>query len=80
MERYDLDIFGVSECRWIGVGRKKISDGFIILFFGKENVYVNGVVFIINRSIEKIFIEWEFVSDRIIRVRFYFKYCKFIIL
>ena len=53
MERCDLDILGVSECRWTGAGRKKTSDGFTILFSGKENAHANGVALIINRSIEK---------------------------
>ena len=39
MERYDLDILVVSECRWTGAGRKKTSDGFTILFSGKENAH-----------------------------------------
>ena len=36
MQRYNLDILGVSECRWTGAGRKTIRDGFTILFSGKE--------------------------------------------
>lgn len=80
MVRYDLDILGVSECRWTGAGRKKTRDGFTILFSGKENAHANGVALILNRSTAKTLIEWEPVSDRIIRARFHSKYCKLTIL
>ena len=80
MTRCDLDILGVSECRWIGSGRKARGDGFTILFSGKENTHTSGVALIISRSTEKTLIEWEPVSDRIIRARFHSKYCKLTIL
>ena len=80
MTRYDLDILGVSECRCIGSGRKARGDGFTILFSGKENTHTSGVALIISRSTEKTLIEWEPVSDRIIRARFHSKYCKLTIL
>ena len=80
MERYDLDIFGVSECRWTGTGRKRTGDGFTILFSGKENTHASGVALIISRSTEKTLIELEPVSDRVIRARFHSKYCKLTIL
>ena len=79
MVRYDLDILGVSECRWTGAGRKKTRDGFTILFSRKENAHANGVAFILNRSKAKTLVEWEPVSDRIIRARFHSKHCKLII-
>jgi len=74
MEIYDLDILGVSECRWTGSGTRRTRDGFTILFSGKENAHANGVALIINRSTAKTLIEWEPVSDRIIRARFHSKY------
>ena len=30
MERYNLDILGVNECRWSGAGRKTTRDSFTI--------------------------------------------------
>ena len=79
--RYDLDILGVSECRWTGAGRKKTRDGFTTFFFsGKENARVNGVALIMNRSTEKTLIEWEPLSNRIIRARYHSKYYKLSIL
>ena len=80
MVRYDLGILGVSKCRWTGAGRKKTRDGFTILFSGKANAYANGVALILNRSTAKTLIEWEPVSDGIIRARFHSKYCKLTIL
>ena len=80
MERFHLDILGVSECRWTGTGRKTTGDGFTILFSGKENTHASGVALIISKSTKKTLIEWEPVSDRIIRARFHSKYCKLAIL
>ena len=36
MDRFKLDILGISECRWTGQGRKKLDNGHTILFSGKE--------------------------------------------
>ena len=45
-------------------------------FPGRENAHANGVALILNRSTAKTLIEWEPVSDRIIRARFQSKHYK----
>ena len=58
MERYKLDIVGVSEFRWTGAGRKMTRGGYTSLFTGKENLHANGVALIISKSTEKTLVEW----------------------
>ena len=36
MERYGLDILGVSEARWNGEGKKKLGGGKLMLYEGRE--------------------------------------------
>ena len=76
MECYDLGILGISECRWTGQGRFKTSDGYTVLYSGNNKNHVHGVAIIIRKTEEKSLIEWEPISERIIRARFNSKYTK----
>ena len=76
MKRYNLDILGVSECRWTGSGRKVNSDGSTILFSGLDDMHSSGVALIINKAKTKSLMEWEPISDRLLRARFDSKHCK----
>lgn len=80
IERYDLDILGISESRWTGMGRKTNGDGFTILFSGKGTTHVNGVALIITRNTEKTLFGYNPVSNRTIIARFHSSYCKLNIL
>ena len=80
MQNYNLDLLCVSECRWTGSGRKVTRDGSIILFSGKDNVHSNGVALIANRHAARSLMEWEPISDRLIRARFASNYCNLTIL
>ena len=80
MQNYNLDLLCVSECRWTGSGRKVTRDGSIILFSGKDNVHSNGVAHIANRHAARSLMEWEPISDRLIRARFASNYSNLTIL
>lgn len=80
MQNYNLDFLCISEWRWTGSGRKVTRDGSIILFSGKDNVHSNGVAFIANRQAARFLMEWEPISDRLIRARFASNYCNLTIL
>ena len=80
MQNYNLDLPCVSECRWTGSGRMVTRDGSIILFSGKENVHSNGVALIANRHAVRSLMEWEPISDRLIRAKFASNYCNLTIL
>ena len=55
-------------------------DGSIILFSGKDNVHSNGVALIARRHAARSLMEWEPISDRLIRARFASNYCNLTIL
>lgn len=38
-EGYKLDILGISECRWTGARRQRITSGQTVLFAGDEKVH-----------------------------------------
>ncbi|XP_078141751.1 uncharacterized protein LOC139917505 [Centroberyx gerrardi] len=80
MKRYRLDILGISECRWTGSGCQTTSDGSVILYSGQEDKHIHGVALIVSKEKAKTLVEWEPVSDRMIRARFNSKHCKLTII
>ncbi len=80
MAIYQLDILGISECRWTGAGKQMASDGSVILYSGHTENHEYGVAIIVSREKAKILIEWESISARLIKVRFNSKHCKLTIL
>ena len=49
MARVNIDILGISELKWTGVGEFN-SDGHYIYCYGQESLRKNGVAFIVNNS------------------------------
>ena len=49
MARVNVDILGISELKWTGMG-KFISDDHFIYYYGQESLRRNGVVLIVNKS------------------------------
>ena len=62
MERYKLDILGISECRWTGSG-KMTSQGHTVLYSGR-NEHTAGVAIIISKKNKKSLLEWNPIDDR----------------
>ena len=73
--RYRLDILGVSECRWTGSGCLVTSDASIILFSGHVDQHIRGVALIVSKEKVNSLLEWEAVSDRMIRAGFSSEHC-----
>ena len=80
MKRYRLDILGVSECRWTGSGRQVCHDGSTILYTGYEDTHIRGVALVISKQKANTLLEWEPISDRIMKARFNSKHCKLTII
>lgn len=78
MQNYNLDLLCV--CRWTGSGRKVTWDGSTTLFSGKDNEHSDGVALIATRQAARSLMEWEPISDRLIRARFSSNYCNLTIL
>lgn len=51
IERYRLDILGISESRWTGAGRQAGADGSTILFSGKNvDHHTEGVALVVRKD------------------------------
>ncbi|XP_055997977.1 uncharacterized protein LOC130047325 [Ostrea edulis] len=80
MQRYGLDILGVSECRWLKSGKMRVNSGHTILYSGHDDKHQSGVAIMISKEKIKTLLEWEPINDRLIRARFNSKYCKLTII
>ena len=77
MNRYDIDILGISECRWTGYGKVKLNTGESVIFSGREdNLHHHGVAIMMSTKAEQALLEWKPISERIIYARFFSKYIK----
>ena len=41
--QYKIDILGISECRWTGAGRTRLTTGETVLHAGEEDVHQRGL-------------------------------------
>ena len=49
MERLNIDILGISELKWMEMGKFN-SDDYYIYYCGQESLRRNGVALIVNKS------------------------------
>ena len=73
MDRYGLDILGLSEVRWTTSGIVTLSSGHTLLYSGPPNEddeHRNGVGILLNKKAKSSLMEWEPINDRIIVARF----------
>ena len=52
MARVNIDILGISELRWTGMGKFKSEDN-CIYYCGQESLRRNGVAIIVNKRVQK---------------------------
>ena len=50
MRRVNIDILGISELRWTGMGEFN-SDNHYIYYYGQESIRRNGVTIIVNKRV-----------------------------
>ena len=50
MARVNIDILGISELRWTGMGEFN-SDNHYIYYYGQESIRRNGVTIIVNKRV-----------------------------
>ena len=66
-----IQIMGISECRWIGAGRMKLSSGETVLYSGRDDdQHMQGVAIMMTPEATKALIDWSPISERIIKARF----------
>lgn len=72
MDRYKLEIVGLSEIRWPGKGEIRTDGDKTLMYSGREEseARASGVGLLISKRAKQCLLEWNPVSDRIITARF----------
>ena len=65
----NIDIFGISELKWTGMGEFN-SDDHYIYYCGQESLIRNGVAVIINKRVQTAVLGCNLKNDRMISVSF----------
>ena len=65
----DVDILGISELKWTGMGEFN-SDDHYIYYCGQESLRRNGVAIMVNRRVRNAVLGCNLKNDRMISVRF----------
>ena len=69
MARVNVDILGISELKWTGMGEFN-SDDHYIYYCGQEVLRRNGVAIIVNKRVQNAVLGYNLKKDRIISVLF----------
>ncbi|XP_062572320.1 craniofacial development protein 2-like [Saccostrea cucullata] len=73
-EGHQLEILGISECRWAGAGKMRLASGQTVICSRDEELHEGGVAIMISQQAMKSLMEWTPVSKRIMTARFYSRY------
>ena len=69
MARVNVDILGISELKWTGMGEFN-SDDHYIYYWGKESLKRNEVAIMVNKRVRNVVLGCNLKNDRMISVRF----------
>ena len=69
MARVNIDILGISELKWTGVGEFN-SDDHYIYYCGQESHRRNGVAIIVNKRVWNAVLGSNLKNDRIVSILF----------
>ena len=69
MARVNVDILGISELKWTGMGEFN-SDDLFIYYCGQESLRRNGVAIIVNKRAQNAVLGCNLKNDRMISVHF----------
>ena len=67
MTRVNVDILGISELRWTGMGEFN-SDDHYIYYCGQESLRSNGVTIMVNKRVDNAVLGCNLKNDRMISV------------
>ena len=65
----NIDILGISELKWIGMGEFN-SDDHYIYYCGQESLRRNGVALIVNKKVQNTVLGCNLKKDRMISLHF----------
>ena len=69
MARVNIDIRGINELRWTGMGEFNSHDHYIY-YCGQESLTRNGVVIVVNKRVQNAVLGCNLKNDRMISVCF----------
>ena len=69
MTRVNIDILGITELKWTGMGEFN-SDDHYIYYCGQESLRRNGVAIMVNKRVCDAVLGCNFKNDRMISVHF----------
>jgi hypothetical protein len=73
-DNYNLDILGISDAKWTGIGKRRLASGHTSIFSGRSHdQHSEGVALLLKR---KALIEWKHFRPRLLKARFHSKYTK----
>ena len=64
----NIDILGISELRWAGMGEFN-SDDHYIYYYRQESLRRNGVAIMVNKRVQNAVLGYNLKNDRMISVR-----------
>ena len=67
MARLNIDILGINELKWTGMGEFN-SDEYYIYYCGQKSLRRNGVALIVNKRVQNAVLGSNFKNDRMISV------------
>ena len=69
MARVNVDILGISELKWTGLGEFN-SDDHYIYYCGQKSLRRNGVAIMVNKRVQNAVLGCNLTNDRMISVHF----------
>ena len=69
MARVKVDILGISELKWTGMGDFNLDDHYIY-YCGQESLRINGVAIMVNKRVQNAVLGCSLKNNRMISVRF----------
>ena len=69
MARVNVDILGISELKWTGMGEFN-SDDHYIYYCEQESIRRNRVAIMVNKRVWNALLGWNLKNDRMISIRF----------
>ena len=64
----NIDILGISELRWAGMGEFN-SDDHYIYYYRQESLRRNGIAIIVNERVQNAVLGYNLKNDRMISIR-----------
>ena len=67
MARVNIDILGISELKWTGMGEFNSDDNYIY-YCGQEFLRIHGVALIVNKRVQNAVLRRNLIGDRMTSV------------